>query len=251
MWRGFIATVLAMLLLFSTAYSEPATTEVPLSTLSVEELLDRIQQIEAELLRRGHVYFLDVERTDSGPHVARIQERLRELGFYQGPISAKFDAETQKAFKRFEKANALKNDGLASREDQTTLFGESAIAVPTASPAPTVKPAETESPLYADYGALDYQDAHRYPERYYGDKVKLKGRVLQAIGSRNKGFELRLATSGSDNVVYVFAKDPGFNILEDDRLTVYATMRQPVTYTAVLGNEITLPAAIADKIILE
>lgn len=98
------------------------------------------------------------------------------------------------------------------------------------------------------YKIVDYEDCARYPERYKGGKALLEGNVIQVIGSRDKGFTIRLATSGSfDDIYYLSVNfDPGFNILENDKLTVYAELTGTQSYQAIFGNTITIPSARAD-----
>ena len=88
---------------------------------------------------------------------------------------------------------------------------------------------------------------------YKNQKFKLTGKVVQVLGNREDGYEIRLATKGSyDDIVYLFVvSDPGFAILEDDRLTVYALAYETITYKTVLGASITLPAFITDEVVLK
>lgn len=252
--RGLLfALCVALLLCAGFACAEEVAQGVDLSALSQEELLALREEIEARLLELGYNPYYDIERGDKGENVSALQEALRDLGFYSGAISGKFDNETQKAFKQFEKANGLENDGKASKEDQAVLYGGAASGKVEATPQPKVEPtADPLEALYADYGELDYEDCSRYPERHFGEKVALRGKVVQVIGDKNSGFNLRFATSGSDNIVFVVINNQlDFNILENDRLTIYARMEGTFTYESVLGQQITLPAATADEVVLK
>lgn len=95
--------------------------------MTVEELLNLRNEIDVVLEEKGHEVYFDIERGTKGEEVSAIQERLVELGYYTGKITGKYDSETQKAFKIFEKANGLESDSLASRSDQIVLFDEAAI----------------------------------------------------------------------------------------------------------------------------
>lgn len=48
---------------------------------------------------------------DSGEDVGRLQERLREFGFYDGEINGKFDEATQSAVIKFQESGGLTPDG--------------------------------------------------------------------------------------------------------------------------------------------
>ena len=64
---------------------------------------------------------------------------------------------------------------------------------------------------------------------------------------------MRVATSGNyDDVVLVGyqADILDFRVLEDDWVTVYGTCKGVYSYTAVLGNTITIPSMWAEKVIL-
>ncbi|MFR5092064.1 MAG: hypothetical protein ACLTDR_08740 [Adlercreutzia equolifaciens] len=65
--------------------------------------------------------------------------------------------------------------------------------------------------------------------------------------------DVRLATDGEyDDVVFV-GFDPNIldvRVLEDDSITVYGTCLGLYSYTATLGQEISLPAIYADKVII-
>ena len=88
-----------------------------LQGLSVDELLTVKKAIQSILTDRGYVLYNELDRGAKGDDVIKVQERLKELGYYTGSLSGKFDSETQKAFKLFEKNNGLTNDGKASQND--------------------------------------------------------------------------------------------------------------------------------------
>lgn len=245
----FLALILPALLVSA----EQAPLFPDISGYSVEELLLLQEKIQAELLNKGHNPYYDLERGDKGDAVLNVQEKLRELGYYDGPLSGKLDSETQKAFKRFEKDHGLPNDGLPSREDQAVLFLAEAIIEPSAEPAQEeTDDRQTETDRYRDYGPFDYQDCLRYPEKHDGEKVVLRGKILQVLGSRGEGFQIRLATAGDKDVVYVMIDHaPDFALEEDADLVVYARMQKTITYQSTWKLKITIPAAVADHIIPE
>ena len=62
-----------------------------------------------------------------GDDVLSAQRRLTELGYYEGEADGAFDSVTRAAVKRFEAANALKQTGSLTEEEQKLLFGELAV----------------------------------------------------------------------------------------------------------------------------
>lgn len=146
--------------------------------------------------------------------------------------------------KAYEKATGVKKpNGVASIAEQEAIFADDALPKPTPEPTATPDPKK-------QYAKFDYKSVSRNPENYEGEKVKISGRILQVLGSRTEGYDLRLATKGHyDNVVYVYISEdatPDYNLLEDDDIVVYAELEGDYTYTSTMGQEITLPLAYAD-----
>ncbi|HZR47395.1 MAG TPA: peptidoglycan-binding domain-containing protein [Candidatus Manganitrophaceae bacterium] len=69
-------------------------------------------------------------RGSSGPEVRQIQERLKELEFYLGPIDGDFGGGTESAVKAFQKANRLTVDGEVGPESWKRLFPKETIPPP-------------------------------------------------------------------------------------------------------------------------
>jgi len=53
----------------------------------------------------------NLEMGASGKDVERLQERLKEFGFYDGRVTGEFDEETVNAVKRFQEEEGLAADG--------------------------------------------------------------------------------------------------------------------------------------------
>lgn len=77
---------------------------------------------------------------DSGDKVTQIQERLSELGYYNGEISGYFDDSTEEAYIAFQRAAGVSVDGVAGT-DMDVLFSEDAPYAPQEETEP-----ETETP---------------------------------------------------------------------------------------------------------
>lgn len=252
MFVRILCVLLICTLLCASALSEVISPD--LSGMSIEELLSMQEKIDALLEEKGYRAYFDIERGAKGEDVLAIQNRLSELGYYSGNQTGKYDSETQKAFKWFEKANGLKNDGLASREDQIVLFSDAAVskAVPEPQPDASTVPSDKVDEKKEHDVSFDYEQCMRYPDAHIGESYTLKGKVEQTLGSRSSGFKIRLSVLGnSDEIIYVYINyDPGYNILENDWLIVDVTMNGTVTYQSIWGQKITIPSAFASNVTL-
>lgn len=103
------------------------------------------------------------------------------------------------------------------------------------------------------YPKASYKEILRYPSDYLFKKVQIYGKVLQKLSSGSK-VVLRVGTSGRwfyDSVFYVTYSTSNIDIsvIEDDYITIYGRCAGTETYESVMGNEITIPAISAEKII--
>lgn len=223
---------------------------IDLDTLTVDELKQLKEIVDTKLIELGEYHFFALERNDRGPEVLSLQNRLKMLDFYNFEPSGKYDNNTQIAMKRFEKSMQLEQDGIASIEDQKILFSITRSPSVSNTPAPNQTNSPTIDPIKNLYETIDYDEYARYPEEHFRKKVLLKGKVLQVLGSRKEGFQIRLSVlNNSNNIIFVFInEDPGFNILENDQLYVYAQLDKTITYKSIWDQTIVIPAAIADFI---
>lgn len=86
-----------------------------------------------------------------GEAVFRLQNRLKELGYYEGELNSVFDKTTIAAWKMFEGRNGLTADGEVSAEDQNMLYGATALDASVVIPEPTIAP-PTRTLRYGDAG---------------------------------------------------------------------------------------------------
>ncbi len=74
----------------------------------------------------------------SGTDVTRLQNRLKELGYYSGAISGSYSADTQAAVLAFQQRNGEWPDGVAGEGTQRMLYSSAAlpngVTLPTATP---------------------------------------------------------------------------------------------------------------------
>ena len=63
-----------------------------------------------------------------GEKVIKLQERLLQLGYYEGEVDGQFGPGTREAVVAFQERNGLDADGYAGEETQRVLYGDNAIA---------------------------------------------------------------------------------------------------------------------------
>lgn len=84
-----------------------------------------------------------IREKSKGEAVGTLQARLKELGYYAGEITNVCDEATVAAIKLFEGKHGLNADGEMDANDQTVLYGATAMdssVVVTPTPAPTLQP---------------------------------------------------------------------------------------------------------------
>ena len=73
----------------------------------------------------------------SGKLVKQVQERLAELGYYEGPLSGNYQKYTIRAVKKFQTQNGLEDTGVVDEETWNLIFNDAHIVLPDATPKPT------------------------------------------------------------------------------------------------------------------
>ena len=90
--------------------------------------------------------FTKLERGSTGNAVARLQNRLIELGYLSGSATGIFDANTENAVKEFEAIYGKQRTGIATVAMQEYLFSDKAYHAGTVTPTPTPYYAPTPAP---------------------------------------------------------------------------------------------------------
>ncbi len=109
--------------------------------------------------------YTTLQEGDEGKAVERLQQRLKDLGYYDSKITGGYGKNTTAAVKLFQKAIDVKETGVATASLQKVLFGNDAPSRKTPAPDPTEKP---------KYVKLKPGDT--------GDKVKELQRRLKELG---------------------------------------------------------------------
>ena len=79
--------------------------------------LDPAQPTAAPELRNG----------STGEEVKKLQERLKELGYYRGTVDGLFYNETTEAVIAFQRANQLTPDGVVGEKTREVLYSDRAV----------------------------------------------------------------------------------------------------------------------------
>ena len=98
-----------------------------------------------ELTRSG---YYPLKEGDNNPYVQQLQKKLMELGYFTGIADGVYEKSTTAAVSSFQKANKLKQDGIAGGETQRIMYtGDTTVAVSdldtnaqTGTPAPSATP---------------------------------------------------------------------------------------------------------------
>ena len=76
----------------------------------------------------------------SGKLVKQLQERLTELGYYDGPVSGNFMVKTTRAVKAVQTQNGLESTGVVNEETWNVIFNDPLLVMPENTPKPTPSP---------------------------------------------------------------------------------------------------------------
>lgn len=63
-----------------------------------------------------------------GSDVTKMQQRLKDLGYFSGSVNGDFGADTETAVRAFQKRNGLWEDGVAGEDTQRMLYSNNALA---------------------------------------------------------------------------------------------------------------------------
>lgn len=79
-----------------------------------------------ELLFSGHAKIYTIYPGDKSDDVRKMQERLKELGYYEHDVTGYFGTVTKEALISFQKTNGLTSDGKAGKNTRKLLFADNA-----------------------------------------------------------------------------------------------------------------------------
>jgi PKD repeat protein len=112
-------------------------------------------------------------------------------------------------------------------------------SIPTPKPTPYIDPILQ---IKNKAQTISYDDLFRYNEKYIGDIVYFRGKIIQVMpvsGGAADEYYFRIATSGYSDIILVYYK--GSRYLEGDTIDLWARVTGLRSYTALMGNEVTVP----------
>lgn len=93
-----------------------------------------------------------------------------------------------------------------------------------------------------------YKEVERNPDTYAEKKIKISGTVIQVSEGWFDSVTLRVSDQGNIWYVTYVRKEGEARILEGDYITVYGLCKGVKSYTAVMGNQVTVPYISAEYI---
>lgn len=207
-----------------------------LTAYTDEELIALHDAITAEQDARGIAAEVKIlQKGSKGDDVKALQQRLIELNYLSGSADGDYGNKTKSAVELFQKDAAIPVTGIADAETQDILYSEYA-------------------PVAKVYLNLDFKAISRDPDSYNGKNYTFTGKVIQVMEEEMESYTyvaMRIATKNNyDDVVYVsyLRENNESRILEDDRVTIYATCLGLYTYETVIGGSVTLPNFFAESV---
>ncbi|MEW6491300.1 MAG: peptidoglycan-binding domain-containing protein [Cyanobacteriota bacterium] len=106
---------------------EPKTSALKNAHTQLETVSEKIVNA-CQTLAIINTRLVRLQLGDRGTEVAALQERLRELGYHNGPITGYFGSLTQDSVIRFQRDNDIVPDGIAGQMTQHRIFDEVAVS---------------------------------------------------------------------------------------------------------------------------
>ncbi len=172
---------------------------------------------------------------DRNAAVVRLQEALKQAGFYSGTIDGQFGTGTRAAVEAFQKAQGLKVDGVAGSETQARLEKLTGIQISAPAAGDDGKddvdvPAGSKDGLFkGDYSRLYFGSS--------GDRVRTLQRCLMALGFDIDKVDGDFGTT-TYKAVKAFQQTVG---LDDDGKAGEKTLKKLESYFDKDGNALSGP----------
>ena len=116
-----------------------------------------------------------------GKLVKTMQQRLAEIGYYDGPISGNFQKNTVRAVKTVQTQNGLESTGVVDETTWNLIFNDVHIVLPGATPKPTPEPTPVPFHIVVD---VQNQVTSVYGRDEQGDYTVVVRQMLCSTGKK-------------------------------------------------------------------
>lgn len=194
---------------------------------------------ETEALLMSAEYRVIREGLD-GEDVTRLQQRLKDLGYFDREPTGKYRSITSSAVKTFQKAHGLKATGEADMDTQRMLYSDQALkkgAKPTPTPAPGMGVGDINDMVIAGDGEMMQEEvfSHRLTRGDKGEDVKKVQNRLKELGF----FDGPVSGNYMDQTRAAVEKFQGHNGLDMTGNTDEATWNQMFNSQTVVDAQAT------------
>ena len=205
----------------------------------------------------------------SGERVTKLQNRLKALGFYDGPVTGYFGEMTEKSYKKFQKAANVYIDGIAGDSDLRILYSDSAPKAQAEQETPEETEPATEEPKEKDTFQIGDQDEkiveiqdklkalNYYNEEstgYFGDitfaavTAFQNANGLTATGEVDKKtYEVLFSEQAKENPIFTTPTEPETEEATEETVETQAPTETPTESVAV-ENETTVYEVAEDNL---
>ena len=184
-----------------------------------------------------------------GENVTRLQETLKQYGYYEGEVDGRYGNQTRKAVELFQYCHGLSADGIAGRATLSVLYDSNqvrpapvstgtpapeATEVPEETPVPTLVPTEapTETPAPTDTPAPTAEPEFLPME---GWVIQVEGKAAPlAVASGKEGETTAVVPCSYGETVYVPLKE----VLENAGIIVIPSDMESPGYAFAIGNNV-------------
>ena len=156
------------------APEESRTPQPELSNFLVDEEGSSVPMAEAPV-----TFSKKLKSGSSGKLVKQLQERLQELGYYDGPISGNYLKNTVRAVKNVQTQNGLSATGVTDEETWDLIFNDRKIVMPDQTPKPTATPEPVPFAITVD---VKNQIVHVYGRDEQGEYTVVVRQMLCSTG---------------------------------------------------------------------
>ncbi|MBR6569175.1 MAG: peptidoglycan-binding protein [Clostridia bacterium] len=117
--------------------AKPTATPAPGTSLG--DINDMVIAGDGEALQE-EIFSHKLTRGDKGEDVKKVQNRMKELGFFDGPVSGNYMDQTMAAVEKFQSYNGLEMTGYTDEDTWNQMFNNLSVVDAQSTPMPTPVP---------------------------------------------------------------------------------------------------------------